>query len=149
MSIVSANQGRTIICRLKYESDLLESIKEVADHNNIASATFSAIGAVKKASISFYDQREKRYREMTIDKPLEVLVCSGNVGKLGNETLVHGHITLSDAQGQAWGGHLTKGTEVFAVELVMIELRDMELVREFDTVTGLNLIKIPRKEEAD
>ena len=74
---------------------------------------------------------------------------SGNVGKLGNETLVHGHITLSDAQGQAWGGHLTKGTEVFAAELVMTELRDVELVREFDTVTGLNLIKIPPKEGPD
>jgi predicted DNA-binding protein with PD1-like motif len=143
MSTLSATQGRTLICRLKYESDLLDSIKELSNQNNFASATFSAIGAVKKATISFYYQEEKRYREMTIDKPLEVLVCCGNVGKLRGETLVHGHITLSDAHGQAWGGHLTKGTEVFAMELVMTELRDIKLVREFDTVTGLNLVKIP------
>jgi hypothetical protein len=31
----------------------------------------------------------------------------------------------------------------------MTELRDVELVREFDTVTGLSLIKIPPKEGPD
>jgi hypothetical protein len=143
MSTYAATQGRTLICRLKYESDLFDSIKELANQNNLASATFSGIGAVENAVVSFYNQKEKRYRNMTIDKPLEVLACSGNIGKLRGETLVHGHITLSDANGQAWGGHLMKGTKVFSMELVITELIDVELVREFDPVTGLNLIKIP------
>ena len=143
MSVLPANQGRTLVCRLKYDSDMLDSIKELAERNGLNAATFSAIGAVKGAGITFYDQKEKRYRDLVIDKPLEVLACPGNVGKLKGETIVHAHITLSDDEGHAFGGHLTKGTKVFSIEVIMTELRDIELVREYDPVTGLNLIKIP------
>jgi len=140
MSVHPASQGRILVCRLDYESDLLESIKALAEENGLVSATFSAIGAVKNAIVSFYDQSEKRYRDLTFDKPLEVLTCSGNIGKLKGETLVHAHIMLSDIEGRAFGGHLMKGTKVFAVEVVMTELKDVELMREFDPATGLNLL---------
>ncbi len=141
MSIHPATKARTFICRLGYESDMLDSIQEIAERNGVASATFSAIGAVKDATISFYDQMEKRYRDLRLDEPLEVLACMGNIGRLGRETIVHGHITLSDAKGQAYGGHLMRGTTVFAMEVVMTELKGIELRREFDSVTGLNQIK--------
>ncbi len=144
MSVQPATQGRILVCRLDYESDLLESIKALAEKNGFVSATFSAIGAVKNATVSFYDQSEKCYLDLTFDKPLEVLTCSGNIGKLKGETLVHAHIALSDIEGRAFGGHLMKGTKVFAIEVVMTELKHVELLREFDPVTGLNLIRFPQ-----
>ena len=35
--------------------------------------------------------------------------------------MVHAHVTLGDAEGRAFGGHLAAGTPVFACEFVIQE----------------------------
>ncbi len=147
MSVHPVTKARTLLCRLKYESDMLDSIREITEENTLTSATFSGIGAVKGATISFYDQTEKKYHNLRLNEPLEVLACIGNVGRLGQDTIVHGHITLSDAKGHAYGGHLMKGTTVFAMELIITELKEIELRRKYDSVTGLNQIEFPTNTE--
>ena len=53
--------------------------------------------------------------------------------------MVHAHVTLSDEQGNAFGGHLAPGTVIFACEFVIQELAGDALTRGFDEQTGLPL----------
>jgi len=142
MKVFEGTQGRTFICRLDYEADLLDSFKRLAEEGKIDAAFFSMLGAVKKAKICNYDQKGKKYMdEISLEGPLEVLSCTGNIAKFKGETMVHAHAVLSDDEGRAFGGHLLPGTTVFAGEVYMVELTGIKLEREYDPVTGLNLFK--------
>jgi len=142
MRFAEGTLGRFFVCRLDYESDLLDSIKRFADEKGVKVAVFFLLGAVKKARFSFYDQEEKKYVEDEIDEPMEVLSCIGNIARMKGETIVHGHTVLSNREGKSYGGHLINGTIVFSAELFIMELKGIVLEREYDKVTGLNLFKL-------
>ena len=52
---------------------------------------------------------------------------------------VHAHVTLTDGEGKAIGGHLAPGTIVFACEVVIHAFEGPTLERGRDEVTGLPL----------
>lgn len=140
MSLVKAGMGRTFIGKLKHDSDILEAVKKLVDDLEISAGIFTIIGAVKRASFSFYNQKLKKYEKMDMDKPLEVVSCTGNISKIGEKTIIHSHIVLTDDEGNAYGGHLVSGTIVFAGEIYLQELVGLALIREFDETTGLNIL---------
>ncbi|HJX22939.1 MAG TPA: PPC domain-containing DNA-binding protein [Candidatus Bathyarchaeia archaeon] len=142
MRFLESKLGRTFLVRLEHESDLLNSIKKIAEERGIQTAQFFAIGAVKKAAFSFYDQRAKKYIQEEVRGELELLSCLGNISKMEGKTIVHAHVALSDSRGKFYGGHLTEGTVVFAGEVSMTELMGPSLERKFDEVTGLNLFDL-------
>jgi predicted DNA-binding protein with PD1-like motif len=142
MKVFEGKQGRAFACRLDYEADLLDSFKQLAEERKIDAAAFFMLGAVKKAKICVYDQKKKKYMDdITLEGPLEVISCSGNIAKFKGKIMVHAHVVFSDVKGKAFGGHLLPGTVVFAGEVFMIELKGISLIREYDPVTGLNLFK--------
>jgi uncharacterized protein len=142
MRILEIKVGRIFLVRLEHESDLLDSIRRIAEQRGITAAQFFVIGAVKKAAFSFYDQRKKKYVQEEVQEDLELLSCLGNISMMEGKTIVHAHVTLSNSQGKFYGGHLTEGTVVFAGEVSMTELIGPKLERKFDEVTGLNLFNI-------
>lgn len=131
--------SKAFLERLPHDSDLLASIKEVFDKNNIRMGFFVAIGAVKNAKMAFYVQEDHKYREFSFDEPAEILNCTGNVSEVDGDTFVHAHITLGLRDGTTRGGHLVEGTRIFACELFMLPLDGEQLKRTFDDVTGLKL----------
>ena len=139
MKFLEANLARVFICRLDYESDLLESLRRFAEEKGINAAVFSALGALKNASLAFYDQKTKKYVKEKISRPLELLSCIGNIAKIDGKTVVHAHIVVSDSEGRAYGGHLDVETIIFSCELFLTELRGINLKRKYDKTTGLNL----------
>jgi predicted DNA-binding protein with PD1-like motif len=140
MIIFKPKEAEFSIYKLDFNSDLLNAVKEVAE--KIDSGFFWIIGAVSKAKFSFYDQKNKVYREISIDKPLEITSCIGNIAELNGEKIVHAHITFSDELGNAFGGHLTEGTKIFSAEMFLIEFKNFKLHRSFDQTTGLNLFSL-------
>lgn len=127
--------------RLNHGADLLGSITEIFRQHPGQMGSFTAIGAVKKAHVAFYDQERKEYLDSVIDEPAEILSCVGNVSQVEGEISVHAHITLGYRDGVARGGHLLEGTQIFACELFGVILEGEVLRREFDDVTGLKLWK--------
>ncbi|MBS7657747.1 MAG: DNA-binding protein [Candidatus Bathyarchaeia archaeon] len=125
------------IYKLDFNDDLLNAIKEAAE--KVDSGFFWVIGAVSKAKFSFYDQKKKVYREILIDKPLEITSCIGNIAEFNGKKIIHAHITFSDELGNAFGGHLIEGTKIFSAEMFLIEFKNFKLRRCFDQITGLNL----------
>lgn len=142
MSIVKSEIANLYVVKLPYGGDLLNSIKKVAEEMNIRTASFTAIGAVKKARVSYYDQTAKKYNELIFDEPMEIVSCIGNVTEIKGDAIVHAHLILSDEKGRAFGGHLLEGTELFACELMLNEYRSLRITRKYDERTGLNLMDI-------
>ena len=130
---------RTYIGRLPSGADLLEGITKICKELGIKVGKVTAIGAVRKAVIGFYNQQKKEYETMRIDHEMEILSCVGNVSLLKGQPFVHCHITLADSNGNCKGGHLMIGTEVFACEVIIEEFEGEEIHREYDEETGLSL----------
>ncbi len=132
-------RGRRVVARLSHKGDLLAEVATIADAYGMQTAELRAIGALERARLSFYDQSAKRYEELDLDEPLELVGLLGNVSRRDGATAVHAHATLSRHDGTCVGGHVAPGCIVFAGELILQELVGEPLERELDDVTGLPL----------
>ena len=130
--------GREFLVRLDHDADLLDSIKIFAEAHDIKLGVFTAIGALKEARISFYDQRGKGYMKNEIKEPLEIASLVGNISMKDGKVFAHAHATLSGEDGTVTAGHF-EGGGIFACELYLRELTGGEFVRAYDEVTGLSL----------
>ncbi len=130
--------GRCLIARLDHGIDIVNQIADSAKKEKIGTGIFSAIGALVQAELAYYDQVSHEYHKISIDKPVELVSCSGNISIRDNQPFAHAHAALSDSEGRVWGGHLIGG-KVFAAELCIQELLGEPLIREYDSITGLNL----------
>jgi len=135
--------GRIIIRRLPHGGDLLNEITELARRAGILSGSVSAIGAVKRARIGYYDQADRLYRERDLEEPREICSCLGNISLKEGEVFVHAHVVLADGEGKTAGGHLCPGTIIFAAECRIEELNGPALERGYDDETGLSLWEGP------
>ena len=125
--------------RLDHGADLLEQITGICLENDIRLGRVEAIGAVRKATLAYYDQQTFEYRFFTIDEHLEITKLVGNISLKDGSPFVHAHITLADKTGAAYGGHLAPGTTVFACEVLIESMEGAILERKFDEETRLPL----------
>ena len=131
---------RKIMGRLAKGSDLLGALEEQCRLHKITLGEVWAIGAVTKARIGYYRQDIQKYMFLDLDRPMEILTLIGNVSLKDGQPMVHAHITLSDEEGRAYGGHLAAGTPVFACEFVLQECQSEKVFqRTLDEETGLFL----------
>ncbi|WP_276299563.1 PPC domain-containing DNA-binding protein [Halorussus lipolyticus] len=137
MNYREVSGDREFVARLGHDEDWRDEIESLADDEDVDAAWFVAMGAVKDATIWFYDQSEQEYRDVEFDEPLEVAACVGNVSWLDGERFAHTHAVLSRRSGQTLAGHLDSAT-VFAGELYM-KTFETELERAHDEPTDLDL----------
>ncbi len=133
--------GRNFVARVKYDSDLLKFVTELARKKRVTIATFIAIGALKNAKLGFYDQKKHEYSETLLLTSQEIASCIGNVSIKDDAPFVHAHAVLADQNGNTHAGHLLEG-KVFAAEIHLTELEGAKFVRKNDPVTGLSLWEI-------
>ena len=138
-SFNTIRSGEKIMGRLGFGCDLLEELNRVAREREITLGRIEALGAVQKARIGYYDQNDRVYQFIDIDKALEIVQLIGNISLKDGEPFVHAHISLADDSGQVFGGHLASGTILFACEFIIEALEGPELNRRFDEETGLPL----------
>ncbi|MEO0142947.1 MAG: PPC domain-containing DNA-binding protein, partial [candidate division WOR-3 bacterium] len=65
----------------------------------------------------------------------------GNISYFEEEPVIHIHVTITDKRFNAYGGHLFFGYVPATLEIIIFPF-DKKLLREKDTDTGLNLLKI-------
>lgn len=130
-----------IIGKLKYNEDLLEGLTRVAKEKDIKEGAIFVIGALKKARLGYYEQKEKFYKEIDLPYPQEIISGVGNISLKNGEIFIHLHLALSDEEGNLKGGHLIKGCEVFVCEYTIFPSEGLNLIRQYDETTGLFLIE--------
>ena len=134
-----AAAGRAFVGRLATGSDLVEEIERLCAEQSVLAAQVTVIGAVRRASYAYYEQVDHRYLELESATHHEVVGFVGNVSLRDDRPFLHAHATFADATGATVGGHLLRGCEVFAAEVMIRELGDVSLVRAHDEQTGLAL----------
>ena len=131
--------GRAFVGRLETGSDLVGDIERFCAERGITAAQVTVIGAVRRARYAYYEQGDKRYRELESATHHEIVGFVGNISLRDDRPFLHAHATLADADGATVGGHLLTGCEVFAAEVMIRELAGVSLVRMPDEETGLAL----------
>lgn len=122
--------GRIVVINLERGEKLLESVREKLKELNIKNAVLiSGIGTFRTATIhrvtSFNSKPEEEF--ITIEQPMELSSVDGIVA----EGEPHFHMTFSDLE-STYSGHLENECEIlYLAEIVLAEIVDLELVREF------------------
>ncbi len=137
LSEVSA--GRGFVGRLETGSDLVGEIEAFCAEHGVVAAQVTVIGAVRRAAYAYYEQHDRRYRELESRTHHEIVGFLGNVSLRDDKPFLHAHATFADASGATVGGHLLRGCEVFAAEVMIREFTGVSLVRTPDEETGLAL----------
>lgn len=134
--------GRICVFRLLEGEDLAEAIKQRAEKSGVKAGIFILIGTLKNATLGFY--KEGEYKNIRLDGSLEIASCMGNISvNEKGSVIIHAHVVVSNENGEAFGGHLMKGSPVGATaELAIIEVEGAKLQRAFDEKTKLNLLKL-------
>ncbi len=125
--------------RLKKDEDLFLGLSKFLEEHGIKSGKIEGIGAVSEGKVGYYDQFKKKYCEINIPEPMEVLSLLGNVSLKEGKAFPHCHIIFGNSKGDVKGGHLLEGCKVFAFEFVVTEFDGAALVRGFDEETKLPL----------
>lgn len=124
--------------RLLPGEDLRLALEGVAAGQAHGSAfVVAGIGSLEEANIRFAgDAAERR-----IAGPLEILSLSGTLSASG----AHLHISVSDASGRVWGGHLGHHNVVrTTAEVLLAPLDGWALSREHDAATGYSELVVRR-----
>jgi hypothetical protein len=136
-----AGNAISIVDRFKSGEDILERLNELVVQSKVTAGSFTALGAVNKASVGFF-VGAGRYSTVSIEGPLEIVSCVGNVSLKDDDLpFVYAHIRLADNKGMSYGGQLMPGCTVGATFEVTLHAYDaINLVRKLDSETGLYLL---------
>ncbi len=118
--------------------EIVSTLVEFAQKNNILSGTVTTIGAVASVELGYYELTEKQYRWKTFKGTIEIVSATGNIALLEGKPIVHLHGVFSGTDFVAFGGHVRKAVVSAACEVVLI-VHGEQLRRSFDEATGLNL----------
>lgn len=129
----------TLILVLKRGDEILDSLSSYINDNCLNSAWITGIGALSEARLALYDLETKEYHHKDLAGPLELINLNGNVGKYKNEIALHLHVTLSDKNMKAFGGHLLMAKVAATCEIKISPLAT-PILRKHDSEIGLNLI---------
>ena len=130
---------RVIAFRLEPGEDVLNGLESVCKDKGIKDGIIlSALGSLDGAS--FYNPTLLPNNKIGYGKPIKLdgyielvnasgMICHSDEGEL----LLHVHVTLTDGDGIAHGGHLTSGNKVLlTTDMVIAEFEGLSMGRRFD-----------------
>jgi len=98
----------------------------------------AGIGSLSRAAVRLAGHDEP----LVLSGDLEVLTLSGSLSPAG----AHLHISVADADGRTWGGHVAQGCIVrTTLEAVVTWLADWSFDRAADAVTSYRELAIRRR----
>ncbi len=110
-----------------------------AEKNHITSAHFTAIGALNKATLAWFDPQRKMYKKIPIDGQVEVISMIGDIALYQGKPVVHTHMTVGTSDGTLRGGHVLDAYVSPTLE-VMVTVDEIAMQKRFDPETDLTLI---------
>ena len=131
--------GGPYIVRLDPGERIVETLAALCAAEGIRAASITGLGTCVEAELGSLDWETKTHRLRRFEGHFEIAALVGNVSVQDGKPLVHLHITLADADGRAFSGHLHEA-EIKATGEIIITPLEGELRRRKDPDTGLNLI---------
>lgn len=139
--MLSKRIGNTLIIRVDRGEELIEGIKTAVKKEKVRLGIVSGIGAASSTTLGVYNVEEQKYYQSVFNGIHEITHLSGNISEMNGETYLHLHITISDEEGHAYGGHLNEAV-IGATSEIFIQIIEGSVDRYKDEETGLNLLAL-------
>ncbi|HRN71112.1 MAG TPA: DNA-binding protein [Candidatus Woesebacteria bacterium] len=139
MEIITSKNNIYIIS-VKKDSDFLKTLTTFAHEKQIHAAYLTAIGACHKLTLAWYNLETKKYEDHEYNEDLEIASLIGNISLVEGKPFIHAHGVFGKQDMSTIGGHIRSMIISAACE-VRLEVFDGKIEREFDEVTGLNLMR--------
>ncbi|MDD6796004.1 MAG: DNA-binding protein [Clostridiaceae bacterium] len=128
----------TYVVRLDRGEELVSSIKNLCEKEDITLGTISGLGAANHIIVGLYKVEEKKYYSKEFNGDFELTSIVGNISKKENDTYLHIHLNFGDENGIAHGGHLNEAVISATCELFIRKIAG-SVNRKYDENVGLNL----------
>ena len=123
-----------------YQGDeAFSGLLEFAEKYHVTSAHFTAIGAVNKATLGWFDPQRKMYKKIPINGQHEVIAMSGDIALYQGKPVVHTHMVVGSPDGTTRAGHVLDAYVSPTLE-VMVTVDPVAMHKRFDPETDLTLI---------
>jgi len=129
------------VIRLEKDEEIITSLKNAAKNNPLRSAFFFGLGVGRDLVLGFFDAHKQKYTKKAFSGEYEFTSFSGNISRFKKEIAVHCHVTITDSNFNACGGHLFHASVPVTMEIILFPVRP-KLQRRKDSATGLNLLDL-------
>jgi hypothetical protein len=126
-----------------YQGDeAFSGLLEFAEKYHVTSAHFTAIGALSRATLGWFDPQRKMYKKIPINGQHEVIGMSGDIALYEGKPVVHAHMVVGSLDGTTRAGHVLDAYVSPTLE-VMVTVEPVAMHKRFDPETDLTLIDPP------
>lgn len=139
--LINHEREKTYVLIFDTGDEVAAGLLDFAKQNKLAAAHFTAIGALEKLTLGYFDWRKKEYEKTPLNEQVEVLSLVGNIVDTDKGPKLHAHIVVGKRDGSAHGGHLVEATVRPTLEVMLTE-SPSHLQRRHDAASGLALIKL-------
>jgi uncharacterized protein len=123
-----------------YQGDeAFSGLLEFAEKYHVTSAHFTAIGALNKATLGWFDPQRKMYKKIPISGQHEVIGMSGDIALYQGNPVVHTHMMVGGPDGTTRAGHVLDAYVSPTLE-VMVTVDPVAMHKRLDPETDLTLI---------
>ena len=129
-------QDNKIMLRIDKGEYVNKTILDVASFYNLKFGWINGLGAIMNPELGYYDLKNKEYIKKTIIGEFELTSLVGNLTLKEGDLFVHSHITFSDINFNAYGGHLFDCKIAVAGEFLIFR-SPTEINRKYDDEIGL------------
>jgi predicted DNA-binding protein with PD1-like motif len=129
---------KTYVVIFSKGDEILSGLTEFAEREKIAAGYFSAIGALKSARFGWFDPERKAYRDIPINRQVELISLIGDVGLVNGAPQIHAHGAVGLPDGRVRGGHLLHAIAWPTLELFFTAC-PTTLIKKHDDETDLFL----------
>ncbi len=129
------------VVRLYKGEEVVSSLVEIAERENILSGFVVGLGAVTEVRLGYYDLETKEYYSKNFEEDYEIGNMVGNIAQVDGKAFLHAHMTISDKECKAFAGHLFSA-KIYATGEFFIYTFDSKMERKLDEEIGLKLLDL-------
>ncbi len=127
------------VVRLNKGEEVISSIRELCNKENIKLAEITGLGASNLVEIGVFNVNTKEYNTKIFEGMFEITSLVGNVTRKAEEVYLHIHINFGDENGNVKGGHLVQA-KISATSEIIVRKIEGEVERKLSDEIGLNLL---------
>ena len=127
------------VVRLNKGEEIIASLKELCNNENIKLAEITGLGASNLVEIGVFNVNTKEYNTKVFEGMFEIKSLVGNSTRKDGEVYLHVHINFGDENGRVRGGHLVRSV-ISATSEIIVRKIDGEVGRKLSEEIGLNLL---------
>lgn len=132
--------GNTLVVRIDKGEEILESVRVLAEKENIKLASIQALGAINDFTVGVLETTTKQYKSNSFTGAYEIVSLTGTINTKNDEFYCHLHLSAGNDKGEVFGGHLNRAVVSATCEMI-VTLIDGRVDREFSEEIGLNLFQ--------